>query len=104
MYHLLASADGEGSNSDTMTLYSEKYAVIIVLFQPVCFVSRCIHEYVCSVGVLFSMEVFIMRFIPNLCNKFNAIIEEPWQKVDIEKLRKSCGKAMEKLCKKVEKK
>ena len=54
--------DGEGSNSDTMTLYSEKYAVIIVLFQPVCFVSRCIHEYVGSVGVLFSMEVFMLLY------------------------------------------
>ena len=48
--------------------------------------------------------VFIMRFIPNMCNKLNAIIKAPRQKVDIEKLRKSCGKAVEKLCKKVEKK
>ena len=38
-----------------------------------------------------------MRFIPNMCNKLNAIIEAPRQKVDIEKLRKSCGKAVEKL-------
>ena len=41
--------------------------------------------------------VFIMRFIPNMCNELNAIIEEPWQKVDTEKLWKSCGKAVEKL-------